>query len=127
MMMKKLLPALALVLGVSALPTNIAHAHDGGTARHGGVVATASDLTFELVAQGGHAVVYVADNGKPLAPVGLKGKLTVLTGAVKSEADLVVAGDKLEARSIALAKGAKVVAAITMPSAKVITVRFTVQ
>jgi len=124
-MMKKLLTV--IVLGLSALSFNAAFAHGGGPAKHGGVVATASDLSFELVADGGNAVIYVEDHGKPMAPTGVKGKLTVLTGAEKSEAELVVAGDKLEAKGVKLVKGAKVVAALVTPAAKAITVRFTVR
>lgn len=124
-MMKKLLTA--VVLGLSALSFNAAFAHGGGPAKHGGVVATASDLSFELVADGGNAVIYVEDHGKPMAPAGMKGKLTVLNGAEKSEAELVVAGDKLEAKDVKLVKGAKVVAALVTPAAKAITVRFTVR
>jgi len=123
--MKKLLTV--IVLGLSALSFNAAFAHGGGPAKHGGVVATASDLSFELVADGGNAVIYVEDHGKPMAPTGVKGKLTVLTGAEKSEAELVVAGDKLEAKGVKLVKGAKVVAALVTPAAKAITVRFTVR
>ena len=123
--MKKLLTV--VVLGLSALSFKGALAHGGGTAKHGGVVATASDLSFELVAEGGNAVIYVEDHGKPMAPTGLKGKLTVLTGTEKSEAALVVAGDKLEAQGVKLGKGAKIVAALVTPAAKAITVRFTVK
>lgn len=124
-MMRKLLTV--VVLGVSALSFNTAFAHGGGPAMHGGVVATASDLSFELVGSPDGAVIYVQDHGKPMTPTGLKGKLTVLKGAEKSEAELVVAGDKLEAKGIKLAPGAKVVAALVTPSAKAITVRFTVK
>lgn len=124
-MMKKRL--VGVVLGLSALWLNVAFAHESGKARHGGVVAAASDLTFELVTEGGNAVIYVEDHGKPVAPTGMKGKLTVLNGTEKSEAALVVAGGKLEARGLKLAKGAKVVAALTTPAAKAITVRFTVK
>jgi hypothetical protein len=116
-----------VVLGLSALSFNAAFAHGGGPAKHGGVVATASDLSFELVAAPEGAFIYVEDHGKPMAPTGLKGKLTVLNGTEKSEADLVVAGDKLEAKGLKLAKGAKVVAALVTPTAKAITVRFTVK
>ena len=102
-------------------------AHGGATAKHVGVVATASDLSFELVSSPDGAVIYVEDHGKPMPPTGLKGKLTVLNGAEKSEADLVVTGDKLEAKGLKLAKGAKVVAALVTPAAKAITVRFMVK
>ncbi len=124
-MMKKLLTVVAL--GLSALSFNTAWAHGGAQARHGGVVAMASDLGFELVGTPTGAAIYVEDHGKPMAPTGLKGKLTVLSGAEKSEAELVVAGDKLEAKGVKLAKGAKVVAALVTPAAKAITVRFTVK
>ena len=124
-MMKKLLTVFAL--GLSALSFDGAFAHESAVARHGGAVATVSDLNFELVAQNGNAVIYIDDHGKPMTPTGMKGKLTVLNGTEKSEAALVVAGDKLEAPGIKLAKGAKVVAALTTPAAKAITVRFTVK
>ena len=124
-MMKKLLTV--VVLGLSVLSFNAAFAHGGGPAKHGGVVATASDLSFELVGSADGAVIYVEDHGKPMVPNGMKGKLTVLNGAEKSETELVVAGDKLEAKGIKLASGAKVVASLTTPAAKAITVRFTVK
>jgi hypothetical protein len=79
------------------------------------------------VARDGGAMIYVEDHGKPMAPTGLKGKLTVLNGAEKSEAELVVAGDKLEAKGIKLASGAKAVVSLVTPAAKAITVRFTVK
>ena len=117
----------ALVLGLSAVSFNAALAHGGAAPKHGGVIATASDLSFELVARDGGAVIYVEDHGKPMVPTGLKGKLTVLQGDQKSEAELVPAGDKLEAKGIKLASGAKAVATMTTPAAKAITVRFTVK
>ncbi len=125
MTMKKLLTVMAL--GLTALSFNVAWAHGTATARHGGVVANASDLEFELVSTPGGVAIYIEDHGKPMAPTGLKGKVTVLNGAEKSEAILVVAGDKLEAKGLKLAKGAKVVAALVTPAAKAITVRFTVK
>ena len=70
----------ALVLGLSAVSFNAALAHGGAAPKHGGVIATASDLSFELVARDGGAVIYVEDHGKPMVPTGLKGKLTVLQG-----------------------------------------------
>ena len=111
----------------SLLAAPAVFAHGDGKPQHGGIVRTASDLSFELVGSADGAVIYVEDHGKPMAPTGLKGKLTVLNGAEKSEADLVVAGDKLEAKGVKLAKGAKVVAALVTPAAKAITVRFTVK
>ena len=124
-MTKKLVTS--VLLGLSALSFSAAMAHGGAQAKHGGAVTMASDLGFELVGTPTGAAIYVEDHGKPMAPTGLKGKLTVLNGTDKSEAELVVAGDKLEAKGVKLAKGAKVVAALVTPAAKAITVRFTVK
>ena len=124
-MMKKLFTV--VVLGLSAVSFHAAFAHGGAKAKHGGVVAVASDLGFELVSTPSGAVIYVEDHGKPMVPTGMTGKLAVLNGAEKSEAELAVAGDKLEAKGVKLAAGAKVVAALTTPAKKAITVRFTVK
>lgn len=117
----------AAVLACSALASAPTLAHGGAAPKHGGVVQAASDLSFELVAGEGAAMVYVEDHGKPMVPTGMSGKLTVLNGTEKSEAPLVVSGDKLEAQGVKLAKGAKVVAAINTADQKAITVRFTVR
>jgi hypothetical protein len=117
----------AAVLAIAALSMNATHAHGGGEPLYGGVVATASDLTFELVGTDDGAVIYVADHGKPIAPTGMSGKLTVLNGTEKSEGTLALAGDKLEAKGVKLAKGSKAVAALTTAQQKAITVRFTVK
>jgi hypothetical protein len=123
--MKTLL--MVVVMGLSGLAFEAAWAHGTSPAKHGGVVATAADLSFELASVAGSAVIYVEDHGKPMPPVGLKGKLTILSGGEKTEAELAVAGDKLEAKGVTLAKGAKVVAALTTATGKAITVRFTVK
>jgi hypothetical protein len=124
--MKKLFSA--LVLGASLVAAGGVMAHGGDKPKHGGVVQSASDLSFELVTQADGVVVYVEDHGKPLATQGMSGKLTVLNGSQKSDAELKPAGDnKLEAKGVQLRAGAKAVAALTTPSKKAITVRFTVK
>lgn len=117
----------AAVLGISALSFHPAMAHGEAKPRHGGVVATASDLNFELVGTPTGAALYIDDHGKPLAPAGMSGRLTVLNGTEKSEVALVVTADKLEAQGVKLDRGAKVVAALTTPAKKAITVRFTIK
>lgn len=124
-MMKQLLTTTVLCLTVLSFST--VWAHGDAKAKHGGVVATASDFGFELVATATGAALYVEDHGKPMAPSGLSGKLTVLNGTEKSEAALVVSGARLEAQGVKLGPGAKVVAAITTAEKKAITVRFKVK
>jgi hypothetical protein len=120
--MKNLVLALLVVFAAGAAPDARAH---GAQARHGGVVQTANDLSFELVARPDGAVIYVEDHGKPVATAGMSGKLTVLNGAEKSEAAITPAGDRLEAKGVKVVKGSKVVAALSTADRKAITVRFT--
>ena len=125
-MMKKTVTA--VVLSLSAMSTNVALAHGSATARHGGVVATASDLGFELVGIPGGVAIYVDDHGKPMAPTGMTGKLTVLNGSARSEAELVAAGDKLEAKgSFKVGAGTKVLADVALNGKPAITARFTLK
>ncbi|HSV81657.1 MAG TPA: hypothetical protein VLK85_20880 [Ramlibacter sp.] len=118
----------SLLIAASAALVSTAFAHSDAKARHGGIVQFASDLSFELVGQADGAILYVEDHGKPLATQGMTGKLTVLNGANKSEAELKPAGDnKLEAKGVQLGAGAKAVAVLTTASRKAVTVRFTVK
>jgi hypothetical protein len=123
--MKKLVTL--LVLAAAAVSFNTAMAH-GAKAKHGGVVATSSDLAFELASQGDTATLYVEDHGKPVSSTGMSGKLIVLNGADKSEVALAPAGDnKLEAKGVKLAPGAKAVATLNTAQQKTVTVRFSIK
>jgi hypothetical protein len=125
-MTKKFL--ILLAAGAAALSINTATAHGPDGPKYGGTVATAGDLGFELATQGDAAVLYVEDHGKPKSTEGMSGKLTVLNGADKSEANLTAAGaNKLEAKGVKVTPGAKAVAALTLPNKKALTVRFTVK
>ncbi|WP_296560204.1 hypothetical protein [Pigmentiphaga sp.] len=120
--------AAAMVLAASALGANTALAHGAAEPQHGGVVQSAADLSFELVATADGATIYVIDHDDDYDASGLSGKLTVLNGSEKSEAELKPAGgNKLEAKGVKLGTGAKVVAALNTGSRKTITVRFAVK
>lgn len=118
----------AALIAASALCAGTVMAHGPLAPRHGGVVQSASDLSFEMVATADGAALYVVDHDNDYDAAKLSGKLTVLNGADRSEADLKPAGgNKLEARGVKLAKGAKVVAVLNTSNKKLITVRFTVR
>ena len=116
-----------LTLGLAALSFTAAQADGVAKAKYGGVVQKANDITYELVAHADGAAIHIDDHGKPVSVVGANGKLTVLNGADKSEAELKPAGDKLEAKGIKLAPGSKVVAAVTTADKKTVSVRFIVK
>jgi hypothetical protein len=117
----------AVLLGLTITATQVALAHGGAKPKHGGIVQASSDLSFELVSSPEGVLLYVEDHGKPVSPVGMSGKLTVLKGSEKSEAEFVPAGDRLLAKGITLQSGAKVVAAISTSGKKTVTVRFAVR
>jgi len=117
----------AVLLSLSTLGATSALAHGAAPASHGGVVQSANDMSFELVAIPDGALIYVVDHDDDYDAKQMSGKLTVLNGANKSEAELKAAGgNKLEAKGVSLGKGAKVVAVLT-EGRKTTTVRFTVK
>lgn len=117
---------LGAVLFVCA--TGTAHAAGGHdhAPKHGGIVAEANDLDFELVARPDRLTLHVRDHGKALPTQGATARLTLLAGTERSEAALAPAGgDRLEAQgTFKLGPGTKVVAAVTLPGRKPANVRF---
>ncbi|MCF8196014.1 MAG: hypothetical protein K9J38_08450 [Polynucleobacter sp.] len=124
--MKYLISVASLV--ISCLSVNPVLAHGDAKPQHGGILQVANDLSFELVAQADGATIYLMDHGKPLASKGITGKLTVLQGSNKIEADIKEAGDNtLRVLGVKLGKGDKLVAALSNIRGKSMTVRFTIK
>ena len=123
---KQLIQILALSLG--ALTVNQAMAHGAGKPLHGGIVQVANDVKFELVAEADGATIYLVDHDEPMPSDGIAGKLTVLQGSKKTEAEVKGAGSNtLRATGFKLGKGDKVVAVLNNVEGKTVTVRFTVK
>lgn len=125
--MNKLLIAIATTLSALSLSLD-AGAHGEAKPLHGGIVQVADDVHYELVPQGADVSLYVVDHGKPADATGMSGKLTVLQGTSKSQGDLKPAGgNRLLARGVTVAAGAKVVASVKGADGKATTVRFVVK
>jgi hypothetical protein len=123
--MKKLMALIAFSLTIAA---GQALAHESH-AKHGGIVKSVSDITFELVNKDGQTTIYVDDHGKDIPMAGGSGTLTVLKGADKSEVPLASgAGNTLVAKTgDKVGPGAKVVAAIVFPDKSALSVRFSIK
>ena len=119
--------AFCFLLALGALSFTAVHADGAAKPKRGGVVQSANHLDFELVGQADGASIYIDDHGKPVSVAAVSGKLTVLNGADKTEAELKPAGDRLEAKGVKLVSGSKAVATVVMPDKKTITVRFAVK
>lgn len=119
----------SMVLGAALTALSLtALAHGDAKPMHGGTVQVSSDVAYELVPQTNGAAIYVVDHDKPADATKMSGKLTVLTGTKKSEAELKPAGaNKLEASNVTVASGSKVVASIKGADGKTANVRFSVK
>jgi hypothetical protein len=126
MKMKHLISVASLV--IFCLNMNPVLAHGDAKPLHGGIVQLVNDLSFELVVQADGATIFLMDHDKPMASKGITGKLTVLQGTKKSEADIKEGGDNtLRVMGVNLGKGDKLVAALSNVNGKSMTVRFTIK
>ncbi len=95
------------------------------TPKYGGIVAESREVTLELVILGDKANLYINDHGKVPNMKELKGKLTVLSGSVKTEYSFVAADQFLTVTGITnLSKGSILVATITGCQGKILNARF---
>ncbi len=115
-------------LAASVILSGNVHAH-GAKAKHGGIVQSAGDLSFELVSTSGAATIYVDDHGKDKQTAGATGTLTVLKGTEKIELPLMAGGSNtlVVKGDPKLAAGSKAVAAVTFADKKTVSVRFSVK
>jgi len=106
--------------------SSIALADGDHKAKYGGVLTVVKDVEYELVAKPDAVTIYVDDHGKKVSTKGGSGKLTLLTGAEKSEVALAPVGENgLEARGpLKAGTGTKAVATITLPGKAAASARF---
>ena len=93
------LSQLILAVAVSACGTAFAadnHGHDIKP-MHGGAVAEAKEVEYELVASADKLQLYMRDHGKPVAVAGMTAKVTLLAGSEKQDVQLQAGDGKLEA------------------------------
>ena len=96
--------------------------------KFGGVVVETKVGDLEIVAKPESLQIYISDHGKAVKLDGATAKVTLLNGAEKSEADLVAAGDKLEAKgTFKVAKGTKGIALVTLTGKSAVTARFEIK
>lgn len=124
--MMKIFAVAAFAVGVVLSGQALAH---GAKPKHGGIVQTAGDLSFELVTKDGGATIYVDDHGKDKTTVGAAGTLTVLKGTQKTELPLESGGSNtlVVKGKPKLEKGSKAVASVSFADKKSVSVRFSVK
>lgn len=122
----KFLASLAIAV-CTAGPVMAAGEHDHAP-KNGGIVVESKVGDLEIVAKPDLLQIFISDHGKPMQLDGAKAKVTLLNGAEKSEAELMPAGNKLEAKgSFKVAKGTKGIAVLTIAGKPPATARFEVK
>ena len=117
---------LALLMAVCSISANAGK--DDHKPRFGGGVVESKVGDLEIVAKPESIHIHISDHGKAVKLDGAKAKVTLLNGAEKSEADLVLVGDKLEAKgAYKVAKGTKGVAIVTLAGKSPVTARFDIK
>ena len=117
---------LALLMAVCSISANAGKGDH--KPRFGGVVVESKVGDLEIVAKPESIHIHISDHGKAVKLDGAKAKVTLLNGAEKSEADLVLVGDKLEAKgAYKVAKGTKGVAIVTLAGKSPVTARFDIK
>ena len=120
--------AIAAAVASLAFSTVAQAAGDGHEAKHGGIHIENKVMDMEVVAKPDVLQVYVSDHGKPLKLEGAKAKITLLSGAEKSDVELLPAGDKFEAKgAFKVAPGTKGIVLVTLAGKLGTTARFTVK
>jgi len=127
--MRKLNKSNVLVMlglaGCLLLTAPVAWSHGGAKPKHGGVVESKHDLSFELVREATGASVYVTDHGQAASIEGWSGQLTVLAEGKKTETAFKADGSsRLVASDIKIPDGAKVALSLKDKSQQPMTVRF---
>lgn len=130
--MKKISALIALTtfsVGIATPPVTWAAGTHDHSPKFGGIVAQGKAFDAELVAKPDLITVHVSDHGKPMATKGAKGKITMLTGADKSEVELMPADDsRMEAKGkFNVSAVTKAVVVITPEGRKLSTLRFAIK
>ena len=124
------LSQLILAVAVSACGTAFAadnHGHDIKP-MHGGAVAEAKEVEYELVASADKLQLSMRDHGQPVAVAGMTAKVTLLAGSEKQDVQLQAGDGKLEAAgSFKVPAGTKAVVAVSKAGKSVASVRFTLK
>lgn len=121
-----LLPMVVATLFV--LPAHAQDKHGEHAPKHGGVVVETKAGDLELVAKPEVMHLHVRDHGKQMKLTSASGKLTVYNGNEKTEAPLVLVGEKLEAKgSFKVAAGTKVLAEVALNGKPAVSARFTLK
>lgn len=123
---RALIPLIGLCVTGLALAQSGGHEHGSASKPlHGGVVAEARDIDYELVTGSNQLQLFVRDHGKPVDVSNASAVVTLLTGKEQQEVKLKPDGARLAASgNFKLGAGSKAVVRVTIAGKPAGTVRF---
>jgi len=102
-----------------------AFAHGDEQARHGGVVQSVRDISYELASHDLGLMLYVADHGNPMPTAGMTGTLVLMQGTQRTDVALQPAGENtMLAKGAKLRRGQRPTAVLAMPSGRSVVIAF---
>jgi hypothetical protein len=122
--------ALTILLATCVPLSATAHeSHDKPS--FGGIVTDAKELQLELVLKTNTVALHISDHGKPIDLKGATARITLLSGAEKTEINLLATVGKFEGKAtngnLPTQKGVKAVAVVTLAGKAPLTARFEVK
>lgn len=125
MKLASLITAVALSIAAPAVMAHAEHGHP----QYGGIYGEAGTFQAELVVKDTKVTLYITNHGEALSTKAASGKLTILGADGKQEAELKPAADNQLVATLKAkpAKGAKVVASITLAGKSPANVRYVIE
>jgi hypothetical protein len=115
----------SLLIGLAASLGTRALAHGELKPQYGGIVQSVSDVSYELAPNERGLMLIVEDHGNPVPTSRIVGKLVLLKGSQRTEAELKPYGEnRMLATGMRLDTGQKATAVLTMPSGRPVVVQF---
>lgn len=117
-----------LILAVLVVCANPAQAHGDVEPKHGGIMNTGGEFSFELLRHKDGLTFYVEDHGVPVSTKGAKGTVTVtrngvpsMTSATWKEPNIVLT------KGVSLLPGDRLAVRLELPDGAVINGRFVIK
>ncbi|MDP1539371.1 MAG: hypothetical protein Q8L72_01800 [Moraxellaceae bacterium] len=116
-----------VTLIAAALSAGQVMAHGIPSAKYGGQVVVSNEVSYELTRHEAKTIIYIEDHGKSVKTAKYSGKLILLRSAEKQEFELKPEGVNGLVADTIVKTGDKLIARLSTPSGKALSVRFEVK
>ena len=119
---------LRATVAAGALVATAALAHGDAEPKHGGVMNTGGEFSFEMVRRGADLIFHVEDHGVPVSTKGARGAVTVTRSSVTSSSPIIPKEPNIViAKGVKFASNDRLAVRLELPDGAVINGRFTIK